>query len=91
MIAAHDVGVKSSDFSCANAHAMLGGDVRVPDGIFGIETKAIWVAAAEICPHPLIGQETCRIDVEGRKSVAVGLGKNQFCSGRQDTTSTRFA
>ena len=40
----------------ANAHTTPGGDIRVPDGVFGIEANAVRVAVTEVCPHPPVGQ-----------------------------------
>src|SRR5438067_1223219 len=56
---------------------MLGGDVSVPDGVFGIEANTIREAATEICPHPTVGQAAGSIDVESSQSVTVGLGEDQ--------------
>src|SRR5215470_14837434 len=61
----------------AHAHAMFGGNVRVPDSIFSIEADAVGGVATEFCPGSPVGQIAGSIDVEGRQFVSVRFGDDQ--------------
>jgi hypothetical protein len=58
----------------ANAHATLVWDIAIPNGVFGVEANAIGDAAVEVGPNPPVRKAAVSRDVEGRESLAVGLG-----------------
>jgi hypothetical protein len=53
----------------ADPHAMLVGDVGVPDGAFGVYTDAVRVVAAEVGPRPPARQAAVGGDIEKAVSL----------------------
>src|SRR2546422_10350128 len=55
----------------ANTHALLVGDVPVPDGVLSIQAYAVGDAAVEVGPQPTVRQAAVGCDVERREPGGV--------------------
>jgi hypothetical protein len=67
----------AKELAFAHPHAVLVGDVRVPDGVLGIGADAIRDSVAQVRPHAMVRQVAIWPDIEADEFLAPRVGDDE--------------